>query len=346
VQNGRIEEAMDLHKSRCDEIGKERMDPGTILGFAEILVNNHEYSRLLTILEEYLEAIEISWGNLEQCQAYGLFARLYCGNNDFTKSHVYFERQLSIAKEIKDVELEACALDGLGQNYIRIGDYGKAMECLDQALVIQSERGDDKKGIAYCAMGDVLVAQEGREKEGILMFQKCVWLFEEANASEEFIRISLKLGNAYTKIGAWDDAITSLEKCLSIADSIEDERITNQLRADARQSLGKTYIEKYESLPERNDELIRKALSWSEKAVECLDCVNLDLLLDLAQEQSFLSDTEKAHVALKTYLDGSVQLGPSYCQSCHQTCAKDAIMEKCSGCKVARYCSYAHSIQA
>jgi len=60
-------------------------------------------------------------------------------------------------------------------------------------------------------MGDVLVAQEGREKEGILMFQKCVGLFEQANQSNKLI-VLIKLGEAYTNIGAWDDAIASLEK--------------------------------------------------------------------------------------------------------------------------------------
>jgi len=74
--------------------------------------------------------------------------------------------------------------------------------------------------------------------------------------------------------------------------------------------------------------------------------VNFALYLDLAQEHYFLGDTEKVHNMLKRYLDRSLQLGASYCQACYQTCAKDAIMEKYSICKVTRYCSQAHSIQA
>jgi len=78
VKNDRIEEAMDLYKSLCEEVGKESLDPNIILGFSQIRVNKHEYSRLLTILEEHLEAIEISWGKREQCKAYEVIARLYC----------------------------------------------------------------------------------------------------------------------------------------------------------------------------------------------------------------------------------------------------------------------------
>jgi len=180
------------------------------------------------------------------------------------------------------------------------------------------------------------------------MFQKCVGLFEEGNASD-IMRVFLKLGQAYTTIEAWDDAIASLEESMSIADSIEDERLAYQLKAAAMQDLGNTYLEKYESLPERNDELIRKALFFSEAAFNLQKSnggVNDALLLDLAQEHYFLGESKKAHAALKKYLEATVKQGPSHCQTCHQICAKDAHMEKCSVCKVARYCSRDHSIQA
>ena len=357
VKMGRVDEAMDLHKSLCDDIGKESLDPEAIQSFVEILENHHhEHSRALKILEHHLDSIESSWGKGQQCRAYEIIARLYGGMNNFAKSIIYFERQLLIGKETKNVDLEAIALHGLGCNYGRMGDCGNAMAYLEEALVIDSERGDDRIGMTYCAMGHVLVAQKGREKEGILMYQKCVGLFEKGNTSENRIRVFLELGRAYTTIGAWDEAIAYLEKCISNADSIEDKRRVYQCKATFKQSLGKTYLEKFywtdESLvgiPERNDELIRQALFWSEAGLA--DCslegkIDPTCFLYLAQENYFLGDSEKAHFALKTYLGGIVQLGPSYCQACRQTCDKDAIMEKCSVCKVTRYCSEAHCIQA
>jgi len=138
--------------------------------------------------------------------------------------------------------------------------------------------GDGSIGMTYTAMGDVLVAQEGRKKEAILMFQKCVGLFK-GNLPEALIRVFLKLGQAYTNIQAWDDAIAYLEKGLSITESIEDERIGNQLKAAAKESLGNTYFEKYESLPERNDELIRKDLFWSEASIAVLKNLIRGLLM-------------------------------------------------------------------
>jgi len=285
-----------------------------------------------------------------------MIARIYSDKNDFAKSNVYFERQMSIAKETKNVESEASALHGLGHNYGRMGDYGNAMAYLEQALLTGSEWGDNFIGMTYTAMGDVLVAQDGREKEGILMFQKCCGLFEEGNTSEACTRVFLKLGQAYRSIGAWDDAIASLEKCIQITESIEDESLGNEWNFVGKQSLGNTYLEKFYSsdesivgIAERNDELICKALFWSEAALKnCSSVGQIDptCSLDLAQEYYSLGHSENAHCALKKHLDGTVKLGPSYCQACRQTCDKDAIMEKCSVCKVARYCSRAHSIQA
>jgi len=204
IKMGRVDEAMDVYKSLFDEIGKESIDPVDIIHFAEILRTNSEMSRALEIFEEHLEAIESSWENQNQCLAYEMIASLYCKKNDFAKSNVYFERQLSIAKETKNMDLEASALNGLGHNYGLVGDYGKAMAYLEEALVIESERGDDRKGLTYTAMGDVLVAQEGREKEGILIYQKCVGFLEGGNKSEVLIEVILKLGQACKLIKAWD----------------------------------------------------------------------------------------------------------------------------------------------
>jgi len=53
-------------------------------------------------------------------------------------------------------------------------------------------------------MGAVLVAQEGRENEAILMFQKCIGLFEEGDDSEGLKQVFLTLGQAYRSIEAID----------------------------------------------------------------------------------------------------------------------------------------------
>jgi len=77
--------------------------------------------------------------------------------------------------------LEQTAKYRRARTQLRTFDYGNAMAYLEQALVRESERASGKIGMLYSAMGDVLVAQEGREKEAILMFQKYVGLLEQAS---------------------------------------------------------------------------------------------------------------------------------------------------------------------
>ena len=98
----------------------------------------------------------------------------------FAKSNVYFEHQLSIAKETNNVGSAFSTLHGLRQNYGHMGDDGNAMTYLDQTLVIESEGGDDRERMTYCSMGAMLVAQEGRKNEAILMFQNMLGCLRNA----------------------------------------------------------------------------------------------------------------------------------------------------------------------
>jgi len=358
IQTGRSEKAMDLHKSICDDIGKEMIDPNHILMFNQLLQDNSENSRALEILEEHVGVIESCWDKSMQGPAYAMLAELNEANNDWIKSFVYYERQLSIAKEINDLKLEAKALNGLGSTYGKLGEFRIAVGYLEQQLVIVSEMGDSvAEARAHFTMGDVLLAQGGHEKEAIEMLQKARGISQTSNDQQSLSWTLCKLGEALRAVEAWDDSIAALENSISIAESIEVEvEDKSNCKIKANQVLGQTYLEQYyndESLvdvPEKRDEvmeqranILRQALCCSEKAVKC----GLSVLLDMAQEHYFLGGTDNAHVMLKRYLDATVQqVGPSHCQACHQICAKDAIMDKCSVCKVARYCSEAHNMQA
>ena len=200
---------------------------------------------------------------------------------------------------------------------------------------------------AHFAMGGVLLAQGGHEKEAIEIFQKALRISETSYDPKSLSWTFCKLGEAFRGIEAWDDAIAALENSICFAESIEVEGKQN-CKIKANQVLGQTYLEQYYSdeslvdVPKKRDEVIRQALCCSEKAVKC----GLSVLLDMAQEHYFLGDTENAHLMLRGYLDATVQQGPSHCQACHQICAKDTIMNKCSVCKVARYCSRTHQIYA
>jgi len=54
IMMGRIQEAMDLHKSLVADIGKERLMPNYILGVTASLINHKEFGRALEVLQNNL----------------------------------------------------------------------------------------------------------------------------------------------------------------------------------------------------------------------------------------------------------------------------------------------------
>jgi len=403
AQSGKPEKAMELHQSLCADIGKERIDPNALLMFNQLLREHNENSRSLEILEAHVDVIESSWDKTMQGPAYAMLASvLTAAKQDWTKSTLYFERLLPIAREIKDPGLESTALNGLSENfntmgelgrankdwtkanvyferllsitremknrksesavlnrlgstYGQLGQFGIAMDYVEQELAIVSKMGDILQARAYRTLGDVLLAKGGHEKEAIEVYQKACGFLETTKDLSGLSVTNRRLSEAYRAIGSWDEAFAALQKSISIAESSSPEERVNPLAGLAYQVLGQTYLEQYctdesqDRTPQQNDELMRNALSSSEKAVEHSSGgvpVDPGLLLDLAQEHYVLGDVECAHDKLSQYLDKIVKRGPSNCQTCDQTCAKDAFMEKCSVCKVARYCCEAHQLQS
>ena len=131
-----------------------------------------------------------------------------------------------------------------------MGDYDKAMQYLEQALVALSELGDGTgQASTYASMGELLLARGGREKEAIEILQTSSGILE-THGPKGLSGLSAtlcNLGEAYMRIKAWDDAITTLEKSISISASIEFELSRNGLQSDANQILGRTYLEQYYS---------------------------------------------------------------------------------------------------
>ena len=239
------------------------------------------------------------------------------------------------------------------------------------------------RAIAYSCMGNVMFARGGREHvlEAIDMYQKACIIYTETehehgepegtrtcNLSETHFR----LGRAYREIGVWEDAIQHLLQSISFAEALQEEGDARNYQAQAHQVMGQIYLDRYctndddddassllaqdasnsKSKSNSNnslhrDEILGKAAYHSRKAYELHPTTNLDLSLDLTQEEYFQGHKEEAKKRLETCWNEAIaSTEPLFCQECHQTSAKDATMEKCSGCMVARYCSRAHQEQA
>ena len=85
IITGRIQEAMDLHKSLVADIGKERLDSDYILGFTSALGKHQEFGHALEVLIENLDLIESAWEKTEQCKAYSLIAYTFFLMHEYNK---------------------------------------------------------------------------------------------------------------------------------------------------------------------------------------------------------------------------------------------------------------------
>jgi len=336
------------------------IDAQLIFQFINVLIEHVKIDNAIEILEYNLDASKCMWDLSTQAQGNVKLAVLSTSKNDYNNSILFCQKSLPIAREAEDLVAQSAALDCLGKNYALLGEYENAMEFLKEALAIANMNGwCFFQASAFSSMGDVLVAQGGREQEAIEMYQQaCGNLTEtDSNLSEIDTEKSLlstilcKLGELHKDIGAWDDAIEVLTQSISVVESVENGTYRGQFVGQANQVMGVTYLEQYhtdESLaesPEQRLEILHKAFSCSKRAVDRYQ-QDPAVLLDLAQEFYFLNDMTLAHDYLKKYLDKTLDLGPTMCQGCYQTSQEDAVMEKCSGCKASHYCSRAHQEQA
>ena len=74
---------------------------------------------------------------------------------DFQRAIEYYEKYLSIAKDVGDSAGEGKAYRGLGNAYYSLGDVQRAIEYHEKALSIAKDVGDRAgEGRAYCNLGN------------------------------------------------------------------------------------------------------------------------------------------------------------------------------------------------
>jgi serine/threonine protein kinase/lipopolysaccharide biosynthesis regulator YciM len=136
----------------------------------------------------------------------------------------YFERALSIAREIGDRRGEGYALRGVGLAYHDLGEVRRAIGYLEQSLAIAREIGDRREegnalgnlGIAYKNLGEVQRAIGYHEQ--VLAIER-----EIGERRGESAALG-NLGSAYNQLGEVQRAIGYFEQQLEIAREIGERR--------------------------------------------------------------------------------------------------------------------------
>ena len=124
----------------------------------------------------------------------------------------YNEQSIKLAQQQHDLKGEALALGSVGLCYYRLGNYVKAIDCLQKALNINDKIGNDyDKAPNYRHLGFVYGKLLEYDK-ALDYYKKAIAVAEKTNNENIQGSIYNVLGNTYKAMKKYDEAILNIEK--------------------------------------------------------------------------------------------------------------------------------------
>ncbi|MBL7818208.1 MAG: tetratricopeptide repeat protein, partial [Saprospiraceae bacterium] len=124
----------------------------------------------------------------------------------------YNEEAIKLAQQQRDLKGEALALGSVGLCYYRLGNYVKAIDCLQKALNINDKIGNDyDKAPNYRHLGFVYGKLLEYDK-ALDYYKKAIAAAEKTNNENIQGSIYYVLGNTYKALKRYDEAIANIEK--------------------------------------------------------------------------------------------------------------------------------------
>lgn len=153
----------------------------------------------------------------------------------------YFQKSLSIARELGNNHDIGIELGNLGVVYLHLGRYQEALEHSDQNLIIARETNNQRGEIAALGnLGD-LHLHLGESQRSIESYEQALRIAREIGYRRGESTCLNGLGNAYKQLGAIQRAIGYYEQALALDLAMEDQRgLGNVLGnlGNAHESLG------------------------------------------------------------------------------------------------------------
>jgi tetratricopeptide (TPR) repeat protein/pimeloyl-ACP methyl ester carboxylesterase len=238
----------------------------------------------------YSQAVQFAPTNGSYRQRYGWFLT---DTGDAQGATLQFKEVVRLSQTGRDSYLEGAALGGLGQAYTDLGQYDKAIECIQQALVIHRNVGNVLgEGNELGNLGNVYVRLR-RYDEAIKYHKQALEIHRKIGDARGKGNNLTSLGVAYKDLEQYDKAFKLLGDALEIYREIGDVRGEGY----ALGNLGVVYAnlgQNYKAI-----ELYKQALKNRRKigdmASEGMDLRNLGLVYaDLGQYDEAIKLHEQA----------------------------------------------------
>jgi len=149
---------------------------------------------------------------------------VYGSVGEYEKARELHEKALVIQKEIGDRSGEASSYVNLGEIYISVGEYEKARELHEKALVIQKEIGDRSGEASSYTSLGVVYDSVGEHGKALEYFEKSLAMGRNIGRMSTVAYSLLDLGANFYSLGKYHKANEYNQEALVIFEDIEDRR--------------------------------------------------------------------------------------------------------------------------
>lgn len=201
-----------------------------------------ECSRWQPALDAYTELKQLSQieGNTDrQTGALLRIGRIHGKTGDWEKALTSYERCLQVAKEHAVPNVLSRVYNNMGIIYFQKGDLDKAIQYFEQTLeAVDCEMGVFDKANALTNIG-IIANMRGNHDLAMENYREGLKIYEQiGNRKQDEARILHNIGMTHADRNECDEAISSFERCLELAEAVQDK----QLQALTHLNLGKTLV--------------------------------------------------------------------------------------------------------
>ncbi len=165
-------------------------------------------------------------------------AGIYVTLGEYTKAVDYYQQALVIAKELKDPEREMTTLNSIGRTYTRLGEYTKALDYLSQALTTGKQLNDPDRKVATLNAIGEVYENLGQYAKALEYLNQALVIRRELQDPYGEATALNAIGEVYENLGQYDKALEYYHQTLALRSSVIDRRGEGR----ALNSIGGVYV--------------------------------------------------------------------------------------------------------
>lgn len=217
---------------------------------------------------------------------------MYRDLSQYPNAKDYFEKSLSIAREIGGYPLETINLIILSDAHLEISQYQKALDYSQQALVVARNIGNRHLEMySFTSLGYVYV-EINQYPRALDHFQKALAIARVID-DRSAMDIMIQLGDLYVKIGQYSKALDHYQQALAIAHDMDDRRSVMR----SMNGIGVVYrsLSQYQKALAQHRQVLDIARKIDDRSGEIISLGNMgEIYRELGQYSEALDNLQQA----------------------------------------------------